>query len=125
MHLAVQATSPGVQASMHLTTSDCEVSAGDSLDVEVTVDMVVGVVDWAVAMASRPESTRVAKRILKIMEGGSSYWVSKISQNITRVWKRIYVATAIVGKNECRQAATQTEIAYRDLARGSLGESGA
>lgn len=63
MHLAVQPTSPAVQAAMHFVTSDCEVSAGDWLVVEATVESVVDVV-WAVATASRPERRRVAKRIL-------------------------------------------------------------
>ena len=73
MHFAMQPTSPGVHASMHFWTSDCEVCAGDSLVVEDTVWRVVGVVVlvsvvvWAVATASRPERRRVVKRILDII----------------------------------------------------------
>lgn len=65
MHLAVQPTSPAGQASMHFVISDCDVSAGDSLVVEVTVARVVGLVVmvWALAAASRPDRRTVARRM--------------------------------------------------------------
>jgi hypothetical protein len=58
MHLAVQLTSPRVQALRHLVISDCEVWAGSTV-VEVAVARVVGVVViWAVARAARKEDRR-------------------------------------------------------------------
>jgi hypothetical protein len=111
MHFAVQPTSPRAQALMHFVISDCDVSAGDSLVVDVTVARVVGVVVvvWALAMASRPDRRTVVKRILMILN--SNYWISS-SREFNESQKED-IATVISDENECNQAALRTRAEER------------